>query len=33
VWLRLAPTRIRWMDPETGTAVDSSKAAAPVATE
>jgi multiple sugar transport system ATP-binding protein len=33
VWLRLEPTRIRWMDPETGTAVDSSKAAAPVATE
>jgi multiple sugar transport system ATP-binding protein len=23
VWLRLEPNRIRWMDPETGTAVDS----------
>jgi multiple sugar transport system ATP-binding protein len=29
VWLRLEPNRIRWMDPETGTAVDSSRAVAP----
>jgi multiple sugar transport system ATP-binding protein len=27
VWLRLEPNRIRWMDPVTGTAVDSSKVA------
>ena len=25
VWLRLEPNRIRWMDPETGAAVDSSR--------
>jgi multiple sugar transport system ATP-binding protein len=33
VWLRLEPNRIRWMDPETGTAVDSSKAVARAAAE
>jgi multiple sugar transport system ATP-binding protein len=27
VWLRLEPSRIRWMDPETGTAIDSAAAA------
>jgi multiple sugar transport system ATP-binding protein len=31
VWLRLEPNRIRWMDPETGTAVDSARAPAPTA--
>jgi multiple sugar transport system ATP-binding protein len=33
IWLRLEPTRIRWMDPETGTAVDSSRAVARTAAE
>jgi multiple sugar transport system ATP-binding protein len=33
VWLRLEPNRIRWMDPETGTAVDSSRAVAHAAAE
>jgi multiple sugar transport system ATP-binding protein len=27
VWLRLEPNRIRWMDPETGTALDSAGSA------
>jgi multiple sugar transport system ATP-binding protein len=33
VWLRLEPTRIRWMDAETGAAVDSSRPVAPAITE
>jgi multiple sugar transport system ATP-binding protein len=33
VWLRLEPNRIRWMDPETGTAVDSSRPVAPAAAD
>ncbi len=33
VWLRLEPNRIRWMDPETGTAVDSSRPVAPAVAE
>jgi multiple sugar transport system ATP-binding protein len=33
VWLRLEPTRIRWMDAETGAAVDSSRPVAPAAAE
>jgi multiple sugar transport system ATP-binding protein len=31
VWLGLEPNRIRWMDPETGTAIDSAAVAAPSA--
>jgi multiple sugar transport system ATP-binding protein len=30
VWLRIEPNRIRWMDPETGVAVDSTRESAPL---